>query len=281
MHIMSTNFAKTLVWKHEFDVKLWRRKERTPNTNDHHIPLNELPPWKFSAYATGSMDWTMKDNMVNGLFFCAATPYLCKQERECPTPVWRRLSRTQAVLEGSYRGVSAGVQGPLYIPLVSRPVRRTSAVVVRWTDELLCGGYKWVSTFEIPCIPARWTGERWVEQTSRLHGTACLRQCGSFATKLVRFDAWKEREVVCWCGTQASSHNSQCVVDGLVSERFSWPGKAVMPVHALHLSDLALGVLYLSDISFCELNVSDLGVCMLNVSDLPQFYFFTNGVPCR
>jgi len=26
MLIMSTNFAKTLVWKHEYDVKLWRHK---------------------------------------------------------------------------------------------------------------------------------------------------------------------------------------------------------------------------------------------------------------
>jgi len=52
MHIMSTNFAKTLVWKHEYDVKLWRHKQRTPNTNDHHMPLNETPQWKISAYAT-------------------------------------------------------------------------------------------------------------------------------------------------------------------------------------------------------------------------------------
>jgi len=43
---MSTNFAKTLVWKHEYDVKLWRHKQRTPNTNDHSMPLNELPPMK-------------------------------------------------------------------------------------------------------------------------------------------------------------------------------------------------------------------------------------------
>jgi len=40
MHIMSTNFAQTLVWKQEYDVKLWRRKQRTSNTNDHHMPLN-------------------------------------------------------------------------------------------------------------------------------------------------------------------------------------------------------------------------------------------------
>ena len=52
MHIMSTNFAKTLVWKHEYDVKLWRHKQRTQNTNYQHTPLNELPPWEISAYAT-------------------------------------------------------------------------------------------------------------------------------------------------------------------------------------------------------------------------------------
>jgi len=47
MHIMSTNFAKTLVWKHEYDVKLWHHKERTPNTNDYHMPLNENPHENF------------------------------------------------------------------------------------------------------------------------------------------------------------------------------------------------------------------------------------------
>jgi len=49
---MSTNFAKTLVWKQDYDVKLWRHKQHTPNTNDYPMPLNETPPWKFSAYAT-------------------------------------------------------------------------------------------------------------------------------------------------------------------------------------------------------------------------------------
>jgi len=43
MHIMSKNFAKTLIWKHEYDVKLWRHKQRTPNTNDHHMPQNDPP----------------------------------------------------------------------------------------------------------------------------------------------------------------------------------------------------------------------------------------------
>jgi len=49
MHITSTNVA----WKHEYDVKLWRHKQRTPNRNEYHMPLNDTPPWKFSAYATG------------------------------------------------------------------------------------------------------------------------------------------------------------------------------------------------------------------------------------
>jgi len=40
--------------KHEYDVKLWRHKQRTLNTSDHHMPLNETPPLKFSAYATAS-----------------------------------------------------------------------------------------------------------------------------------------------------------------------------------------------------------------------------------
>jgi len=43
MRIMSTNFAKTLVWKHEYDIKLLRHKYRTPQTNDHHMSLNETP----------------------------------------------------------------------------------------------------------------------------------------------------------------------------------------------------------------------------------------------
>jgi len=46
MHIVSTNFVKTLVWKHEYDVKLRRHKQRTPNTNYHHVPLNQNPPMK-------------------------------------------------------------------------------------------------------------------------------------------------------------------------------------------------------------------------------------------
>jgi len=40
---MSTNFAKMLVSKRGNDVKLWRHKQRKPNTNDHHMILTQNP----------------------------------------------------------------------------------------------------------------------------------------------------------------------------------------------------------------------------------------------
>jgi len=58
---MSTNVAKTLVWKHGNDVKLWRHKQRTPNTNDHHMTLNQSPPIIFCVrhclHPTYSIQW--------------------------------------------------------------------------------------------------------------------------------------------------------------------------------------------------------------------------------
>jgi len=44
---MSTNFAKTLVWTQDYDVKLWRHNQRTPNTNVYPTPLNETPHENF------------------------------------------------------------------------------------------------------------------------------------------------------------------------------------------------------------------------------------------
>ena len=98
-----------------------------------------------------------------------AITHLYKQERKRPALVRRRLSRTQAVLGRVIPGNGYRSRGwkccPLRIPLVIRPLRQPY--------EMLCGGYKWVSRFQAPCICTRWTSERWVEQVSRLHGTAC------------------------------------------------------------------------------------------------------------
>ena len=65
-----------------------------------------------------------------------AIPHLYKQERKRPTPVRRRLRRTQALLgRGTGAGVgdenaeSCGVVGPPRIPLVIRPLCCTFVVV--------------------------------------------------------------------------------------------------------------------------------------------------------
>jgi len=53
---------------------------------------------------------------------------------------------------------------------------------------------------------------------SRLHGTACQRQCDCSATKLSRLNACEDRKIVRWCRTQAPSHNSPGVGYGRVNE---------------------------------------------------------------
>ena len=99
----------------------------------------------------------------------------CEAVKPDPCCSWQGLSRRVGASVGYESTVSRSVVETLHIPLVIRPEHRTYVVVVRWTDELLCDWYKWMSRFEAPCICTRWTGERWVEQLSRLHGTACWR----------------------------------------------------------------------------------------------------------
>jgi len=181
------------------------------------------------------MDWTLEDNMVDGLFFCATLtgrrgghiPFVQAGAETSDTGAEVVKQDPGCSWEGHFRRMGAGIGDentesrsflqPHRIPLVICPERRTYVVVVKWTDEL-CGGYKRVSRFETPCIQTRWTGERWVEQVSRIHDTACQRQYASFATKLSRLDACQNRKVVRWCRTHACSHNSQDVVDGEVNE---------------------------------------------------------------
>jgi len=51
-----------------------------------------------------SMDWTLEDNRVNGLFFCATQaadeviPHLYKLEQKCQTLLQARSSQNQAPL---------------------------------------------------------------------------------------------------------------------------------------------------------------------------------------
>jgi len=57
-----------------------------------------------------------------------------------PRCSWQGYSRECVVDENT--GSRSALQ-PFSIPSVIRPVRRTSVIVVRRTDELLCSGYKW------------------------------------------------------------------------------------------------------------------------------------------
>jgi len=133
------------------------------------------------------MDRTLEDNMVDSLFFRATltgrrgghTPFVQAGVETSDTGAEAVKPDTGSSWEG-HSGVCVYwclelKRGVLWgCPPTSRmirPLRHTYVVVVRKT-ELLCGGYKWVSRFEAPCICTRWTSERLVEQVSRFHGTA-------------------------------------------------------------------------------------------------------------
>jgi len=63
------------------------------------------------------MDWTVEDNMVDGLFYATLTgrrggqTLFVQAGAETSTPVRRRLSRTQALLGRVIPGVCASVSG--------------------------------------------------------------------------------------------------------------------------------------------------------------------------
>ena len=104
-----------------------------------------------------SMDWTVEDNTVDGLFSCATLtraeeviPHLYKQpdtgvEAVKPDPGSSWEGHSGGVEGGCENAESCRVVRTLRVPFVIRPVRRMYVVVVRWTDELLCGGHKWDS----------------------------------------------------------------------------------------------------------------------------------------
>jgi len=89
---------------------------------------------------------------------------------------WKSHSRSVVADVGDESTKPRSVVQPLRLRIPSRSTQSTARMLLLLSDkldELLCSGYKWVSRFEAPCICTRWMGERWVEQMSRLHGTAC------------------------------------------------------------------------------------------------------------
>jgi len=96
-----------------------------------------------------SMDWTLEDNMVDGLFFCATltgrrgghTPFVqagaetsdtgAQAVKPDPGSCWEGRSVGVGASVGDENAKSCGVIRPLHIPLVIRPLRRTYVVVVK------------------------------------------------------------------------------------------------------------------------------------------------------
>jgi len=96
-----------------------------------------------------------------------AIPRVCKRERKRhngaeavkpdPRCSWQGHLRRVGAEVGDESTKSRSALQSLRIPPVIRPERRSSDIFVRWTDEM-CSGCKWVSWFEMPCIPTLWTG---------------------------------------------------------------------------------------------------------------------------
>ena len=172
--------------------------------------------------------------MVDGLFFCATLT----DRRGCHTPnpfvqAGAETSDTGAEAvkpdlrcswEGHSGWVGAGVGTenaesceavrPLRIPLVIRPMIRTYVVVVKWTNEILCGGYKlgvsiW-GTVRLHWMDG-WALSR-ADAQAPWHGT--LETVWLHCDETQQVGCLKNWKVVRWCRTQACSHCLQGVVDG-------------------------------------------------------------------
>ena len=153
-------------------------------------------------------------------------PHLFKKERKRPTPVRRRLSRNQALLGRVIPGGGRRCRWWKCWVWWSCPSTPHSVGNLPTAPHVCC------CCQMMRCCVAGTNGGldfrrralaldgrvRQVEQMSRFHGTACYRQCDSNATKLSRLDACEDWKVVLWCRTQASSHNSQGIVDDGVDE---------------------------------------------------------------
>ena len=95
------------------------------------------------------MEWTLEDNMVDGLFFCTTltgrrgghTPSAQAGAETPDTGASAIKPDPGCSLGGSRRGMDAGVGDesaescrvvrPIHVPLVIRPVRQTYVVIVR------------------------------------------------------------------------------------------------------------------------------------------------------
>ena len=128
-----------------------------------------------------SMDWSLEDNMVDGLYLCATrtgrrsvhTPFVQAGaetsstgleagptvRRPDPRCSWKGNSRGGGC---RCRGWKCGVLQGCTCPTIPHSISDPPSVphvcyYCSRNDELLCGEDKWVFQFETPCICTRWT----------------------------------------------------------------------------------------------------------------------------
>ena len=61
-----------LVWKQDYDVKLWRHNQRTPNKNDYPMPLNEPPHENFLRTPLTTAECTKQRIYITPATTCGA-----------------------------------------------------------------------------------------------------------------------------------------------------------------------------------------------------------------
>ena len=82
--IVSKKCAKTLDLKRKFDITLWRHKQRTPSSNDHHTPLISNTYWRKRGYIISFAApelptfWAKRFNLQNVLNFNITWPWPVK-----------------------------------------------------------------------------------------------------------------------------------------------------------------------------------------------------------
>jgi len=141
------------------------------------------------------------------------TPFV--QGRKNLSPVQRQLSPNHAFLERFHsRRVGAvsvikvrslvGLSNHSTFHQWSFSPEHHTCVVVKWTDELFCSGYKWVSQFETLCICTRCTGERLSEAGVQAPWHSVLETVWLHCDEATRLDACEDGKVFCCCRTQAS-----------------------------------------------------------------------------
>jgi len=95
--IVSKNFDKTLDLKREFNVAVWRHKQRTPSNDDHHMPLEVLlnkranRRWYSLAYtALHNYDYDHTKQTLRVHFIIDKSP-LGALENDGDTTTWNQI----------------------------------------------------------------------------------------------------------------------------------------------------------------------------------------------